>query len=377
MNFDFSEEQFAFRDSVRQYLDDRWSVAQLRTHLTGDGFDRELWEGVSALGILAMMVPEEHGGLGLGYVDLALILEECGRHLVPGPAVDTIIATDIISRHGTPEQQAALLPAIAEGGLKIAAAVAEIEGGFRPEDTTTIARPSGNGWALSGRKILVPYAESVDQLLVVARFGDDGPLGLVLVDPDWAGITRRHHQLLDPASRAHEVTFSEVELGGDHVLGGQPLETAVARLVDAGAASASLQMTGAAGKVLDLAVEYTGNRVQFGKPIGSFQAIKHRCADMLVLLETSRTAAYHAAWALAHDPAARRKLVSMAKAYCGDAARSICNEGLQLHGGIGFTWELDIHFYLRRAKTLEYSYGDASAHRECVMAATLAEMEAA
>jgi alkylation response protein AidB-like acyl-CoA dehydrogenase len=134
-------------------------------------------------------------------------------------------------------------------------------------------------------------------------------------------------------------------------------------------------MSGVAGTVLDLAVDYAGQRSQFGKPIGSFQAIKHRCADMMVMLETSRTAGYYAAWALAHDAPDRAAAVSMAKAYCGEAARFICNEGLQIHGGIGFTWEFDLHLYLRRAKALEYAFGDASHHRERVLAAALAEIE--
>jgi alkylation response protein AidB-like acyl-CoA dehydrogenase len=377
MNFDFSDDQYLFHDSVRDFLGDRWSVAKLRTHLEGSGFDDALWRDLSELGLLAMLVPEEHGGLGLGYVDLALVLEEFGRHLVPGPAVETMLATDIIVRYGTPEQRAALCPAIASGALRIAPAIAEVEAGFDLDPTAAVAVPSGDGWLLSGRKILVPYADSVDRLLVVARFGEAGPLGLVLVEPGRAGITMRPHSLLDIASRAHEVVLDGVATGRGDVIGGGPSPDAVLRLADGGAVAASAQMAGVAGKVLDLAVDYANQRIQFGKPIGSLQAIKHRCADMLASLETGRTAAYYAAWALADDPPERARIVSMAKAFCGDAARSICNEGLQIHGGIGFTWELDIHLYLRRAKALEYAFGDAATHRERVMSATLLEMEAA
>ena len=171
--------------------------------------------------------------------------------------------------------------------------------------------------------------------------------------------------------------FDAAPVARADVLGGAPSAAALHRLLDAGAAASALQITGIAARMLDLAAEYAGQRVQFGRPIGAFQAIKHRCADMMVQVETSRTAAYYAAWALSSGPAEAAQAVSMAKAYCGDAARSVCNEAIQIHGGIGFAWELDLHLYLRRAKSLEYAYGDATAHRERVLTAALLAREAA
>ena len=375
MNFDFSSEQYMFQDSVRGFLAEAWSPARLRSLMGGTGLDEDLWRGLTELGLQAIMVPEEHGGLGLGLVDLALVLEECGRALVPGPALETAISAEVIARFGTEDQKASLLPRLAEGGLRIVPALTEAEGGLDVSEIGTEAVAGGNGWRLSGRKIMVPYGHLADRLLVSARFGEAGAVGLVLIEPDRAGVTLRPHELLDPASRASEATFENVAVEDGDILGGSPSAASVARLANASATVAAAQMTGTAGKVLDLAVEYAGQRVQFGRPIGSFQAIKHRCADMMVMLETSRTSAYYAAWALANDAPDVDKAVSMAKAYCGDAARFICNEGLQIHGGIGFTWELDLHLYLRRAKALEYAYGDAAAHRERVLTCALGEQE--
>ncbi len=377
MNFDFSAEQYMFQDSVRAYLADAWSVARLRRLMEGDGFDATLWHGLTDLGLLSILVPEEHGGMGLSFVDLALVFEECGRALVPGPAVETMIATDVLARFGTQEQKAALLPGIATGRIKVVPAVVEADGGSDPAEVETIASDAAGGWVLNGRKILVPYAGLADKLLVSARFGATAALGLALVDPTRAGLTLRPQALFDPSSRACEVIFDNVAIGSEDVVGAAPIAASVDRVVDAGAMAAAAQMTGIAARMLDLAVDYAAQRVQFGRPIGSFQAIKHRCADMMVQVETSRTAAYYAAWALSCDAPEAVQAVSMAKAYCGDAARFVCNEALQIHGGVGFAWDLDLHFYLRRAKTLEYSFGDASAHRERVLSAALAAREAA
>jgi len=378
MNFDFGSDQYMFQESVRGFLADRWSTARLRALMIGDGFDPALWQGLTEIGLPAILVPEAHGGLGLGFVDLALVLEECGRALVPGPLVETMLSADALARFGTPAQQSALLPAIAEGRCRVVPAVTEAEGGCSPELMHTTAIQTSGGWALSGRKILVAYAGLADKLLVSARFGPFGEAGLVLVDSDAAGVSVRPHALFDLAARADEIAFDAVQVTSADVLGGKPSATALHRLLDAGAAASALQMTGIAARMLDLAVEYAGQRVQFGRPIGAFQAIKHRCADMMVLVETSRTAAYYAAWALSSGPDQVMQAVSMAKAYCGDAVRDVCNETIQIHGGIGFAWELDLHLYLRRAKSLEYAYGDATAHRERVLVeALLARREAA
>ena len=371
MNFDFGPDQYMFRDSLRAFLDDQWSPAKLRRLETGDGLDAELWAGLTALGLPAMLVPEAQGGLGLGFVDLALLLEEFGRALVPGPLVETLLATDAIVRFGAATQKAALLPAVAEGRCILTPATEAADG------ETVRAETAGGGWSLSGRMILVPYAAAAEFLLIAAQFGPAGTPGLALVKPHGPGVTLRPHTLLDFTSRAYEVVLDSAPIAPDDVLGGAPNPDAVQRLRDAGAMAAAAEMTGIAGKMLDLAVEYAKQRTQFGKPIASFQAIKHRCADMLAQVETSRTAAYYAAWALAAGSPDAARAVSMAKAFCGDATRFVCNETIQLHGGIGFAWEVDLHLFLRRAKALEYAFGDAAWHRERVISAALAARLAA
>jgi alkylation response protein AidB-like acyl-CoA dehydrogenase len=374
MDFDFNQDQYLFQDATRGFLEQNYNLDKLRAMLDGDGFDSALWDKLVETGALAMLVPEEFGGLGMTLLDLALVFEEYGRALVPNPIIETIIATDVIVRFGGPSQKQELLPAIAEGRLKLVSAILESDAGFDPDDTKTIATATGDGWSLSGRKFLVPHAATADLILVVLRLGEHGPLGIAMIDQHRAGVDLRQQETLDPANRFYEVTFENVTVSQDDLLGGEASHAAVDRLLDAGGMVASILMTGIASKVLDDCVAYAGQRTQFGKPIGSFQAIKHRCADMVVSIDASRSAAYYAAWAMTEDSPDRAKAVSMAKAFCGDTTRFVCNEGVQIHGGIGFTWELGLHFYMRRAKLLEYSYGDAAYHRERVVTRTVAEL---
>jgi alkylation response protein AidB-like acyl-CoA dehydrogenase len=375
MDFDFSEEQYMFRDTVKSFLEEKYGLAKVRA-LEKDGrFDAELWAALNEMGTFAMLVPEQFGGLGLSFIDVSLVLEEYGRALVPAPVAETIVATDLIAKHGSDEQKARLLPLIAAGNLKIVPAIVETDAGYDPEDISVTAVTSGNGWRLSGRKLLVPHAAAADLILAAIRFGAGGPLGLALLEPSREGISLRLHATLDLSNRFYEVAFDNVSLLQDDILGGGASPVAVRRLIDVSGVAAAAQMTGIASKVLDEAVKYAGQRVQFDKPIGSFQAIKHRCADMAVSIDASRSAAYYAAWAVAEHSSDSGRAVSIAKSFCGDTSRFVCNEGIQLHGGIGFTWELGLHLYLRRAKVLEYSYGDAAYHRERVLAGTLTEMQ--
>jgi alkylation response protein AidB-like acyl-CoA dehydrogenase len=372
MDFDFSEEQYMFRDSVKGFLEEKYGLAKV---CEKDGeFDASLWAELNEMGTFSMLVPEQFGGLGLSFVDVSLVLEEYGRALVPAPISETIVATDLIVNHGSETQKARWLPLIAAGNLKIVPAIVEADAGYDPEDISATAVTSGNGWRLSGRKLLVPHAVAADLILAAIRFGAGGPLGLILIEPGREGISLRDHTTLDLLNRFYEVTFDNVSILQDDILGGEASLSAVQRLLDVSGVAAATQMTGIASKVLDEAVAYAGQRVQFDKPIGSFQAIKHRCADMAVSIDASRSAAYYAAWAVAEHAPDSGRAVSIAKSFCGDTSRFVCNEGIQLHGGIGFTWELGLHLYLRRAKVLEYSYGDAAYHRERVLTDTLSNM---
>lgn len=371
MNFDFNDEQHMFQETTRGFLERSYGLDRVRGLLEGDGFDRALWEGLVQSGAFSMLVPEEHGGMGLTFVDLVLVLEEYGRALVPGPVAETIICTDIVARFGTDEQKEKLLPLLAEGKLKIVPAIAEVDAGHNPAGIALSAVSSGSEWSVSGCKVLVPHAATADLIMLVARFGEGGPLGVVLIENNRQGVSLREHSTLDLSNRYHELDLDNVAVTRTDIVGGEPSDAMAARLLDVSSAVAAIMMTGIAGKVLDDTVEYVKQRTQFGKPIGSFQAIKHRCADMAVTIDASRSAAYYAGWALAEDAPDRTRAVSMAKSYSGDASRFVCNESVQLHGGMGFTWELGLHFYLRRAKVLEYSYGDAAYHRDRLLADTI------
>lgn len=369
MDFDFSPEQYMFQDTVRGLLADALTTEHLRK-----GVPEGLWGQLAENGVFALLASEADGGLGLGFTDLALVFEEFGRALVPAPFAAAIVAGGIVARFGTSDQRARILPALAEGRLRLSNAFAEVSGNV-PSAMTLAASPAGDGWTVSGAKILVPDASAADVLLVTLCF-DDGRQGVALIETDRWGVTLREQVTLDLTARFHEVTFDRVALAPGDLLGGVPDAVAVAALFDAVAAVAAMQMTGMAARMLDEAVDYVGQRKQFDRVIGSFQAIKHRCADMAVAVDACRSAAYYAAWALDEaTPAERARAVSMAKSWCGDNARFACNQAIQLHGGIGFTWELGLHLFLRRVKCEEASFGDADWHRERVIGETLHSME--
>jgi len=374
MDFEFSEDQRLMQESLHGLLAERQDMAAARRVADGAGFDQALWAALAEAGVFAVPVPEAQGGLGLGPVDTVLLLEEFGWALVPAPAAETLLAAMLLARCGTPAQQARFLPRIAAGSLRATLALAEPGGGFGVEEVGLAARPRPGGWALSGRKALVPQAVEAELVLLVARFGDEGRLGVALCPAAAPGLARRMHASLDLSSRHHLLDFAEVEIGAEEVLGGTPEPAHAALLFDLGAAAAAAQQAGIAARLLDEAVGYAKQRVQFGQPIGGFQAIKHKCADMATAVEGARAAAYHAALALAEGGTDVARAVSVAKAFCGDAARLVCREALQIHGGIGFTWELGLHLWVRRAKALELSFGDTAWHRERALARSLAEL---
>jgi alkylation response protein AidB-like acyl-CoA dehydrogenase len=376
MNFDFSEEQYSFRDSLRGFLADHLDSPTRASDPIDDS--QRLWAGLADLGILAILVPERYDGLGLTFVDTSLVLEELGRHLASPAIIDTMVATDAIVRYGSAELKAALLPRIAKGQARIAIAVHEAAAGCELRDMSTASSRQADRLKLRGDKILVCDATSADFLLIVEGATEACGPQLVLVDRNSAGVELRKQTTLDLTADYYQIALREVPLEDAYLIRtGSAGSSAAKRLLDASALAAAAQMTGIGGSVLDKAVEYVKQRVQFGRPIGSFQAIKHRCADMAVAVDSSRSAVYYAAWALANEAPECPKAVSIAKSYSGDMSRFVCSEGIQLHGGMGFTWALGLHLYLRRAKLLESSYGDSTYHRERVLAETLAELSAA
>jgi len=368
LNFGFDEQQKSFGDTVANVLAD---FPALQSPDLSPPPHEAVWQALADIGLFALMVPERFDGVGMTLVDLALAVEALGAGLAPPAVAATLAATDLIVSHGLEAQQQDLLPQIAAGAIRVAVAVLEPDQGYEPGDVRTAVVED----RLNGTKLLVGDAAEATLFLVVARL--HGRPSVVMVNADSPGIAIRAHDDLDPTSGYCAVTFADVAIGAGAILGEGRPERAVEGLIDVSATIGAGLLMGSAGRMLETAVEYVKVRVQFGQAIGAFQAIKHRCADMAVALEAGRSAAYYAFWAVAEDAPDRARAASMAKAYCGGVSRHICNETLQVHGGMGFTWEMGLHRFLRRAKVIEHSYGDAAWHNERVLRETLAEVNAA
>jgi len=356
VDFELSDDQAALAEAARGLLDDLAGPDRVRAAADAGGFDRELWGAMVDQGWTAVMVPEEDGGLGLGAVEAAVLAEQAGAHLAPTPLLPTVLALEALRR------------ADAEGVAGVARFVELLTGGEQAGCVAWSARPDavvarheqgrergreGGSARLTGRPDPTPFAPEAS-VAVVAATGEAS--GLYAIDLD--AIGRPDPQ---PAmDRTRPVGWLELDDTPAVRLGGG---AAVDELLDRGAALVSVEMLGGAARVLDMAVEYAKERVQFGRPIGSFQAVKHRCADMLVDVEGMRSTAYWAAWCVAADNEERSIAASTAKTWCADASRRVMASGLQVHGGIGFTWEHDLHLFLKRAQLDQQLFGDAVFHR--------------
>ncbi len=373
MDFDFSADQYLGRDSARSFLTARLPSTALRRLLdTETGFDRELWRGLAELGWTSVLLGEKHGGLGLGFLDLALLCEESGRALLPAPFVETAVMVPLALEAGNAAQCERWLPRIATGDAVATVALAGPDGFPLPSGIGVRARRERAGFVLDGEALIVPFAEVADVMLTAARVDGGDGIALCLVELGDAGVSRQGLPGLDPTIRSAAVRFRGVRLGADRIVGeaggGRP---ALERVLRAGSVALAFQAVGGAGRALDMAVEYAKVRQQFGKPIGSFQAIKHKCADMMVQYETTRAGACYAAWALDARAEDAEVAAAMAKAMCTQMFRDVAAAAIQVHGGIGFTWEHDLHLYFKRAKYLEFALGTPSQHREAVAAAWL------
>ena len=368
MNFAFSDEQEQLRDAVRRFLEAKSPSTEVRRLMeTTEGYDPAVWNQMAnELGLQSLHIPEEYGGQGFTFVELGIVLEEMGRVLLAAPYFSTVVlAADAIMNAGTPEQQAELLPGIASGETIAALAFTEPNGKWDASGITMEATPAGDGYTLDGTKMFVIDGHTANLIVVAARLagtsGEDG-ISLFSVAADAAGLTRTPLATMDQTRKQAKLEFAGVVA--------QPLGEpgagwpALSKTLDQAAAGLANEMVGGAQKVLDMSVEYAKVRVQFGRPIGSFQAIKHKCADMLLEVESGKSAAYYAAWAASEDSDELPVAASLAKAYCSDAYFHAAAENIQIHGGIGFTWEHDAHLYFKRAKSSEILLGDATYHRE-------------
>jgi alkylation response protein AidB-like acyl-CoA dehydrogenase len=368
VNFAFSEEQEELRQTVRRFLEDKSPSSEVRRLMeTTEGYDEGVWKQMAQeLGLQSLHIPEAHGGQGFTFVELGIVLEEMGRVLLCAPYFSTVVlAANAIMNAGTDEEQAALLPAIASGETIATLAFTEPNGRWDASGITMEAAKQGDGYVLNGTKMFVIDGHTANQIVVVARSagtsGEDG-ISFFTVDGDASGLTRTPLATMDQTRKQAKLEFSGVQAKPLGALGSG--WAALSKTLDQAAVGLSNEMVGGAQKVLDMSVEYAKVRVQFGRPIGSFQAIKHKCADMLLEVESAKSAAYYAAWSAAEDNDELPVVASLAKAYCSDAYFHAAAENIQIHGGIGFTWEHDAHLYFKRAKSSEILLGDATYHRE-------------
>ncbi len=365
MRFDLSETQQLLKTSARKFLRAECPMAEVRRLAdTATAHDDALWRKIAGQGWTGLLFPEEHDGSGMGMVELAAAMEEMGRALLPGAYLATsVMAGALINAGGTDAQKRKYLAPICRGEARASVALLERSASWSPAAVSLEASSSAGGYRLRGKKLFVQDAGGAAFLVCAARA--DGGLLLAVVDAGAAGLSLEPLASMDLTRKLYAVDFDNVAVSGDQVLAlGDPAQSALERMLDVGAAAVSAEMVGGMQRVLEVSVEYAKTRKQFGRPIGQYQAVQHMCADMLVMVEGARSAAYHAAYSLEEKLPEASLAVSIAKAYTSDSYREVGNRGIQIHGGMGFTWENDLHFYYRRAKASEILFGDAAYHRE-------------
>jgi alkylation response protein AidB-like acyl-CoA dehydrogenase len=371
MHFAFTEEQEALRRTLRQFLAARSSSARVRAAMaSAEGYEQETWERLGAeLGLCALLVPEAYGGAGLGPVELVAVMEEMGRALLCAPFFSTVALAETALLHAaTDTQQADLLPPLASGAQTATLALAEPAGRWDPEGVSAIATRDGDSFVLSGTKSFVVDGHTADLILVAARApgsaGDRG-LSLFAVPAGTEGLARRPLPTLDLTRRLAEIRLDGVRVPASALLGEEGAAwAALAATLDLAAVALAAEQVGGADRCLEMAVDYAKVRVQFGRPIGSFQAVKHKCADMLLRAESARSASYYAGWAAAAGAPDRAEAAALARVYCSEAYFFCAAENIQIHGGVGFTWEHDAHLYFKRARSSAALLGDPSSYRE-------------
>ncbi|MHB8378771.1 MAG: acyl-CoA dehydrogenase family protein [Acidimicrobiales bacterium] len=363
MNFGFSEEQDELRKMVRRFLEEKSPESEVRRLMaTAEGYDPAVWaQMANELALQGLGIPEEFGGQGFGPVELYVVFEEMGAALLCAPYFSTVaLAANALLFVGSDDDKAALLPGIASGDTIATLAVTDDAGDWDLTTTSTTAAQSGDAFVLNGVRSYVTDGSTATLLLVPAMTHKG--LSLFAVDGDAPGVSREALSTMDQTRKQSRIEFSDVpaRLVGDE---GSAIAGLEATLQVAEAALAAEQV-GGAQRVLDASVEYAKNRVQFGRPIGSFQAIKHKCADMLLDVESAKSAAYYAAWAAQERNDELPIAASLAKSFCSEAYFRCAAENIQIHGGIGFTWEHPAHLYFKRAKSSELFLGDPAYHRE-------------
>ncbi|HXG65804.1 MAG TPA: acyl-CoA dehydrogenase family protein [Blastocatellia bacterium] len=365
MEFELTETQQLFKRSARELFAQECSPALVREVVEkGLPYPEPLWQKMVEQGWTGLIFSEEDGGLGLGMVEMAVAFEEMGRALVPSALLSTVpLAGSLIAAVATGERRAELLQAISEGKARATVALLEENADWDTNAATLSATQTGDVIRLNGRKLFVTDAAFADYIITSARLGSE--LALSLINRDVPGVSIQEMPTIDATRRLYEVAFDGAEISATDVLArGEEARKSLARAIDVATLAVAAEMVGGMQWLLDAAVEYAKTRKQFGKPIGQFQAVQHHCANMLLMTESARSAVYYAAWVMGNEPEQAPLAVSMAKAYASDSIREVGNLCVQVHGGIGFTWEHDVHFYYKRAKSSELLFGDATYHRE-------------
>jgi alkylation response protein AidB-like acyl-CoA dehydrogenase len=371
VQFAFTDEQEQFRSAIRRFLNDKSPTTEVRRLMaTAEGYDPAVWRQLSEeLALPGIHIPEQYGGAGFGMVELCIVMEELGRALLCAPYFSTaVLAANALLNAGTEAQKSALLPDLASGARLATLAITEPNGNWDPASIEVVAAPDADGYLLNGVKSYVVDGHLADLLIVAARtprtVGREG-LGLFTLEAKADGVERRLLESLDSTRRIARIDFhgARASLLGSLEDGAKPIP----RTLDQAAIALANEMVGGAQALLDSSVDYAKLRVQFGRTIGSFQAIKHRLADMLLDVELAKSAAYYAAQAAAIDDPEWPALASLAKAAASETYLQTAIQCIQLHGGIGFTWDNDTHLWFKRAKSSEVFLGQPSYHRELLM----------
>lgn len=356
-----TEEQVMLASTLRELLAATSDMDRIReSSLTSNALDRQTWSALSEMGLVGLTLEEGLGGAGLSFTDVAIVFEELGRYVVPVPLLSGLLAMTMIDGLGNQEQRAALLPPIASGSSIATLALYETPHVQSIDGLQTTARAIGDEWHLLGRKRFVTDAPNAD-LFVVITSSADGPMAFV-VDRDTPGVSVEPVPSLDPTRPLGDLVI-DARLQESARLADGDLELALTETLDRGAVALANEQVGGAQRCLEASVEYAGDRFQFGRAIGSFQAVKHLCADMLVAVEHARSVAWHAA-ATIDDPAEAPISVPLARSVCSDAYIFVSGANIQIHGGIGFTWEHDAHLYFKRAKATSLILGTVESHRD-------------
>ena len=368
MDLGLNEAQQMLKNSAQEFLEAECSKDYVREMEEDErGYTPDLWQKLAEQGWLGLIIPEKYGGVELEYQDLIVLLEEMGRYMLPGPYFSTVVMGGMaITDAATEEQKQEYLPRIAEGQIIVTLAINEPSGRWDAEGIELKASENGDKWVLNGTKLFVPNAHVSDYIVVAARTGDGAnDISLFIVSTQAIGVEETLLQTI-ASDRQSEVIFNNVEVSSSDLLGEKNAGwSTIEKVLQWGAIGKCAEMTGGGQEVLDMTVEYAKQRTQFGRPIGTFQAIQHHCANMATDVEGSKFITYQAAWRLSEGLPADRE-VAMAKAWVSEAYRRVCALGHQSHGAIGFTKEHNMQLYSRRAKAAELAFGDADLHLDKV-----------